>query len=195
MSKKEILWREILYQAVENKKIEFTQKKLAEKFGFSLSTVFNALKIPRQSGAIQVTGRNFIVRDAEKFLLLWATQRNVEKEIIYKTSSSNSVREIEGTMPDDVTFACYSAYVKKYRDAPADFDKVYVYADLEKTAEIRKRFPAKKGYFNLIVLKADSYLKEFGLLTPDAQTFVDLWNLKDWQAKEFLNALKRKMFI
>ena len=55
-------------QAIENKKLEFTQKELAERFGISTSTVFNALKIPRESGAIDVTGKNFSVRDTEKFL-------------------------------------------------------------------------------------------------------------------------------
>jgi len=29
MTKKEIIWREILYQAIENKKFKFTQKELA----------------------------------------------------------------------------------------------------------------------------------------------------------------------
>ena len=35
MTKKEIIWREILYQTIENKKFEFTQKELAQKYGFS----------------------------------------------------------------------------------------------------------------------------------------------------------------
>lgn len=193
MTKKEILWREIVYQAIENKKFEFTQKELANQFGFSLSTVFNALKIPRQTGAIKVTARNFIVQDTEKFLLLWATQRNIEKEIIYQTSVSNNPREIEGLMPEGIIFACYSAYTKKYQDAPADYDKVYVYAGPDKLTEIKKRFPFQKGYTNLIILKIDQFLEIFGSITPDAQTFVDLWNLKDWQAKEFLTALKQKI--
>ncbi|MFH1899830.1 MAG: hypothetical protein ABIJ83_00985 [Patescibacteria group bacterium] len=193
MTKKEILWRQILYQAIENKKFEFTQKELAGKFSFSLSTVFNALKIPRQSGAIKVTGRNFIVQDAEKFLYLWATQKNIEKEIIYQTNVSKNPREIEGLMPEGIIFACYSAYTKKYQDAPADYDKVYVYASPDELTEIKKRFPFQGGYTNLIILKSDKYLETFGLITPNVQTFVDLWNLKDWQAKEFLNSLKQKI--
>lgn len=195
MTKKEILWREILFQAVENKKFEFTQKELAEKFKVSTSTVFNALKIPRESGAIEVTGRNFVVRDAEKFLYLWATRRNIGREIIYATHFPGGPKEAEGLMPAGIIYAAYSAYAKKYQDAPADYDKVYVYADLKKLPEIKKRFPKKKGYPNLYVLKADQYLSKFGAATSDVQTFVDIWNLKDWFAKEYLNALKRKMNI
>lgn len=193
MTKKEILWREILNQAIENKKLEFTQKKLAERFGVSTSTVFNALKIPRESGAIDVTGKNFSVRDTEKFLYLWATQRNVNRETIYKTHFPAGPKEIEGMMPDGAIFGAYSAYARKYEDAPADYDKVYVYADPKILEEIKRRFPKKKGYTNLFALKADPELSKFGAAAPDVQTFADIWNLKDWFAKEYLEALKRKI--
>jgi len=194
MTKKEIIWREILYQAIEKKKTEFTQKELAQQFGFSLSTIFNSLKVPRQAGAVRVGGRNFEVQDAEKFLYLWATHRNLEKETIYKTNISFSRKEAEGILPPSVVFACYSAYRKKYNEEPADYDKVFVYSGPQKLAEIKKRFPFKKGYVNFTVLKSDPHLHEFGQTTPDVQTFVDLWNLNDWYAKEFLNALKDKIF-
>lgn len=195
MLKKELIWREILFQAINRKKFEFTQKGLAVKFGFSLSTVFNALKVPRDSGAIKVTGRNFSVVDAEKFLYIWATQRNPEKEIIYKTYVAENVSMIEGRMPAEIIFGGPSAYVLKYKDAPADYAKVYIYADEKILEEIKKRFPKTKGEPNLFVLKSDLLLSRFGNTTPDAQTFADLWNMKDWYAKDFLNALKNKLFI
>jgi DNA-binding transcriptional MocR family regulator len=192
MTKKEIIWREILFQAIENKKFEFTQKELAQKYRFSLSTVFNALKIPREAGAVEGK-RGFRVLDIEKFLYLWATFRKIKREIIYQTAVKKGVFEIEGEMPPSVIFGTYSAFLKKYKSAPADYDKVYVYIDEEKIDEIKKRFPPQKGYINLIVLKADPWLKSFGQVTPDCQTFVDLWNLTEWYAKDFLNALKEKI--
>jgi len=193
MTKKEIIWREILVQATEKKKLEFTQQELAKEFNVSLSTVFNALKIPRQAGAVKVTGRNFFVADLEKFLYFWATQRNIGRETAYKTRVSASAGEIEGLMPPGVVFGAMSAYAKKYGDPPADYDKVFVYADPEEISLIKKRFPAKKGSANLVVLKKDPYLQNFGYFTPDVQTFVDLWNLEDWYAKDFLNKLKEKI--
>lgn len=195
MTKKEILWREILHQAQENKKFIFTQKELAAQFGFSLSTVFNALKIPRQSGAIKVSGRNFSVVQFEKFLNIWATFRKLKSDIIYQTHCDLRVQEIEGLVPPYVIFGTFSAYVKKYKEAPADYDKVYIYADKEKLEEIKKRFPFKKGYENLIVLKTDPQLTHFGQITPDVQTYVDLWNLTEWYAQDFLKALKEKWNI
>lgn len=192
MNKKEIIWREILFQAIENKKIEFTQKEIAQKYDFSLSTVFNALKIPRQANAIEGK-RGFKIRDLEKFLYLWATFRKIKKDIIYQTSVKKGVFDIEGEMPPTVIFGTYSAFFIKYKETPTDYDKVYVYIKEDKLTEIKKRFPLKKGYLNLIVLKADPWLKKFGKITPDCQTFVDLWNLPEWYAKDFLNALKDKI--
>jgi len=192
MNKKEIIWREILYQAIEQKNRQMTQKDLAAKFGFSLSTVFNALKAPRQTGAIKVTGRNFQIADIEKFLCLWATVRNFKKDIIFQTRVDLPAMEIEGQMPPNVIYAAYSAYRLRFGEAPADYDKVYVYAgDLN---EIKKRFPSVKiKNPNLFVLEADKFLKEYGQTATLAQTFVDLWNLSDWYAKDFLNALKGKI--
>jgi len=193
MTKKETIWREILFQAIENKETDFTQKELAQKYGFSLSTVFNALKTPRNSGAIEVSGRGFKVIDIEKLLYLWATFRKLNKDIVYQTNVSKRVREIEGEMPAEIIFGAYSAFLKKYQEAPADYDKVYIYAKKEDLEAVKERFPVQKGNPNLIILKADSWLEDFGKITPDCQTFVDLWNLSEWYAKDFLNALKEKM--
>lgn len=191
MTKKEIIWREILFQAMENKKIEFTQKELAQKYGFSLSTVFNALKVPRNVNVVEGK-RGFKVSDIEKFLHLWATFRNLKKDVIYQTNVSKGVREIEGEMPPAVIFGVYGAFLNKHKTAPADYDKVYVYTKEKDLPELKSRFPFRKGYFNLVVLKADSWLENFGKLTPDCQTFADLWGLPEWYAKDFLNALKEK---
>ncbi|MBI5023091.1 MAG: hypothetical protein HZC05_02945 [Candidatus Magasanikbacteria bacterium] len=190
--KKEIIWREILWQSIEKKVRQFTQKELSKKLDFSLSTVFNALKVPRASNAIEVSGKFFVVRDQEKFLNIWATFRNINKDIIYQTRVEKPITEIEGLMPASVIFTAYSAFRLKFNEAPADYDKIYVYdADLE---EIKKRFPSKKGNPNLIVLKPDSELKNYGSTVPLSQIYVDLWNISEWYAKDFLNGLKEKIF-
>jgi len=192
MTKKEIIWREILYQGIEKKSRQFTQKKLASIFGFSLSTVFNALKIPREIGAVRVTGRYFILQDPEKLLYLWATHRNLKKEILYKTQIKKaSVFEIEGMMPPEIIYGAYSAFRKRFKEVPADYDKIYIYA--KKINEIKKRFPPKKGYENLIVLQSDPFLKKYGKITTLAQTFVDLWNLPEWYARDFYLDLGNKI--
>lgn len=197
MTKKEAIWRFLLDEAFAKKNYQFTQKNLAERFGFSLSTVNNALRVPRQSGAITVTGRNFSIVDKEKFLYLWATFRHLSKDTIYATHAEGEVKEIAGKMPAGVIFTAFSGYDLLFQDAPADYDKAHVYADEKALTAIKERFPARRGYENLIVLKSDPWLKELSGrgVAPAAQLFVDLWNVSDWQAKDFLAALKVKLEI
>ncbi len=191
MTKKETIWRFILKKALDERELRFTQKDIAAHFKISTSTVFNALKAPRKLGAIEVTGRFFRLRDAEKLLLLWATQRNFKNDIVYSTYVDAEVREIEGRMPPDVIFGAFSAYRFAHNEAPADYSTVYVYS--EGLEELKKRFPKQKGPPNLFVLKPDPELVSFGKTTPDVQTFVDLWNIPQWYAKDYLAALKKKI--
>jgi len=191
VTKKEIIWREILHQALSNRQSQFTQKELAEKFHLSTSTVFNALKTPRKLGAVKVTGRFFQLTNFEKLLHLWASFRKFSADTIYQTHAGSSVLEIEKNMPSDVTFGAYTAFKMQFKEVPADYDKVYVYSN--NVLEIEKRFPREEGYINLITLKEDSFLKNYGSLTTPAQTFVDLWNLPEWYAQDFWKNLEQKI--
>lgn len=197
MFKKEIIWREVLTQFIENKKRQFTQKELARQFSFSLSTVYNALKIPRKSGAILVSKKGFVVKDCEKFLNLWATFRDIKKDIIYQTFVKDLPQNIEDAMPAGVIFGGYRAFIEYFKDSPADYDKVYIYSDAEILKIIQKRFPISKESrnFNLFILKADHFLKNYSdKITPIVQTYVDIWNFGDWYAKEFLKSFKEKLY-
>lgn len=189
MTKKEIIWRHILNESLTKKKDIFTQKNIAAEFHISTSTVFNALKIPRKIGAVEVTGRFFRIRDSEKLLLLWATQRNLKTDIIYSTHVNNSPQKIEGSMPPDITFAAFSAYKLIHGNPPTDYSIIYIYS--KSIDKVKNRFPPKKGYKNLYVLKPDLYMAAGA--TSDSQTFVDLWNIPQWYTKDFLQALKNKM--
>lgn len=195
LNKKEIIWREILHRCFNDGVLVFTQQELAGTCHASLSTVHHALKLPRASGAIVVTGRNFRVRDKEKFLLLWASHRQLQKDVLYTTRREDSAVVIEGMMPPSVIFATYSAYRHRHHHAPADYDVVYVYIDRSHLTDIKRRFPPMKGTPNLFVLAADPRLALYSGTTPDVQTFVDLWNVPQWYAKDFLTALKKKLSL
>ena len=77
-----------------------------------MSTVFNALKIPRQINAIE-RKRGFKIKDIEKFLYLWTTLRKIKKDIIYQTTVKKGVFDVEGEMPPTVIFGAFSAFSKK----------------------------------------------------------------------------------
>lgn len=178
-----MIWREILDTGLKDP--IFEQKKLAQKFGFSTSTVFAAIKPLRVIGAVEVTGRNFKIINFEKILMFWATHRNLQKDIIYQTRVDLPVMEIEGLVDNETVYGAYSAARYLLNDIPSDYDKVYVYGGTS-------RFPKKFGVPNFFLLKKDKFMK--GNITSVSQTFVDLWNLPDWFAKDYLDALKAKFY-
>ncbi len=188
MKKIELIWRDILTEALEKREILFSQKDLAIKFDVSTSTVFHALKIPREIGAVEVTGRNFSLIDFEKLLFFWATQRNLKRDISYSTYSPLPIREIEGLMPKVVIPTAYTSYRWRFNETPADYDKVYFYS--LSLGEVAERFPKNQGTEpNIFILEADQWLNRYTPTPPLVQLFVDLWNLDQWYAKEFQQAL------
>lgn len=188
MKKIEQVYREMLYEAMEKNNRMLTQKELASRLGISLSTVNHALKPLRKLNAIEVNPKNLKITSIKKIIYYWASIRNVEKDIAYETRAEKDIKEIEKSMPQDIVFTAYSGYLFKFKDAPADYSEAYVYSD--KIDEIKKRFPGKKGPANVIVLKKDTNMKNEITL---ANLFVDLWNLKQWYAKEFLKAMEAKL--
>lgn len=190
MKKIEIIWREILEQA--DKTSVFEQKQLASKYNFSTSTVFASLASLRHLGAVSVTGRNFRVTNLKKLLLFWATHRNLSQDIVYQTHIKASVLEIEGLVDDETIYGCYSAARFHLKAAPSEYDKVFVYSTNPES--LRKRFPRSSQLPNFFVLKADPFLATYGRITPVSQTYVDLFNLKDWYADEFLKTLAEKYY-
>ena len=187
MKRSEEIYREILFEGMERKNNKLTQAYLANALKISLSIVNLSLKPLIKMNAVKINKRSFDVMDKRKILYYWASIRNIEKDIIYKTRADKSVKNIESEMPNSVIYGGYSAYKFKFKDVPADYSEVYIYSkDLE---EIEKRFPRNNKNPNLFVLKKDDNMKKITI----AQIFVDLWNLKEWYAKEFLKALEERI--
>ena len=169
-----------------------TQKEIATVLGISLSTVNNAIEPLSRIGALEKRRFGLKLVDKEKALAYWASVRNLEKDVVFRTRAEAGVREIEKSVPSGVTFTAFTAFKLKFRDVPADYSEVYVYADEEELAELKKRFPQKGGPPNLLVLsKPDSFGSE--KIVPDELMFVDLWNLREWYAKEFLKELRQRI--
>lgn len=191
MKKSELVYRELLKAFMEAKQGRFTQLGIAKALGISLSTVNNALQPLRKMGAVKVSRRSFDIVNARKILYYWASVRNLEKDVIYATRAhfEGTIADVEKEMPPEVVFACYGAYKFRFRDAPADYSEVYVYCGDSELGEIMRRFPKKSGNPNLFVLR-----KGFRDGTmPLAHLFVDLWNLKEWYARDFVKALEERM--
>jgi predicted transcriptional regulator len=194
MKKKEWVYREALYTTMELKEKKLTQFSLAQKLKISLSTVNNALRPLVKMGAVDATRMGFRVTDEEKFLAYWASMRNLEKDIQYQTRTNSAVSDVEKSMPSGVIYTAYSGYKFKFREVPADYSEVYVYSGEEALEEIKARFPETEGPANLFILRTDSNLTALstGNIAPLCQLYVDLWNLREWYAKDFLKALERR---
>ena len=194
MKKIEMVYREILYNAIEKKRFSLTQSELSKKLGISLSIVNLAVKKLKSIGAVNITHRSFKIADIKKTIYYWASIRNLERDIIFRARVDMPVRDIERNMPD-LSYTSYSAYKLQFNDVPADYSEVYVYAD-EKEIEIIKnrfsRYIRESPNPNLFVLKKDNLIKIYDKI-PLAQIFVDLWNLKEWYAKEFINSFEKRL--
>ena len=194
MLKIETIWHHMLYLAIEKGQFQNTQQVLAHELGYSLSTVNSAIRQIADIGAVEVSSRFFVLRDVKKLLYFWATHRNLKKDIVYQTYVDEPVLEIEGCIPDKAIFACYTAARMLLPEPPADYSNVYVYVDETTIDTLKKRFPqVKSDNPNLFVLDAYPKQPDYGLTTTLPQTFVDVWNLSDWYAKDFLIELERSI--
>src|SRR3989344_4250758 len=98
MKKIEQVFREVLFQAMENRNKRMTQLGLSENLGFSLSTINLALKKLEKMNAVRIGKMNFSVIDIKKILYFWASIRNLEKDIACKIKINMPVRDIERNM-------------------------------------------------------------------------------------------------
>ena len=217
MVKKEVIWREILFQKRQNNIIQFTQKELSKKFGFSISTVFNALKPLRQANIVRVTGRFFVLEDYKKLLYLWASLRNTKKVIYHQLFIGGETAKTESIMPPEAVFGLYGGFKVLYNFIPAEYDHIYIYlkkADLSKLTErvsglvedgsrTRPRGPAARSRLvrdgrgrnhNLYVLEPDPWFEKYPQPLFE-QLFVDIWNAPEWYAKDFLKTLEDKIAL
>lgn len=190
---KEQIYREMLFQAMEKKNFVLTQKDLATRLRISLSTVNFALRELRKMSAITVGRKNFSIINTKKIILYWASVRNLEKDIILKARVDLDVNKIENHMPPGITFTAFSGYRFKFDEVPADYSEIYIYANKPELEEVKRRFALyEKENPNLFVLAKDKNFHLYEEITL-AQLFVDLWNLGQWYAKDFLKDLEKKL--
>ena len=198
MKKIETVYREILYRTMEKNEFNLTQSELSKKLNISLSIINLAVKKLNFVGALKIKQRSFHVLDIKKILYLWASVRNLKKDIIFQARIEAPIREIERILPS-IFYTAYSEYKFRFNDVPADYSEVYVYADENELEKIKKRISDFKISLknsqtnpNFFVLKKDLSINLYKKI-PLAQIFVDLWNMKEWYAKDFIDAFENNL--
>ena len=170
----------------ESGRKRFTQKEIADAFNGSLGVVHYALRPLARIGAVRKMTRGFELMDWRKFLVHWASVRRMR--FVYRTCSGVDVGTVEATMPP-VLFTAYSGAKIYYGLNPSDYSECHVYGD---AGEVKKRFPPGEGKEDVFCLEMPRFLD--GLeKTPMTLLYVDLWNLGTWYAREFLDAVERKL--
>lgn len=190
MKKIEYIWRELLIQTLEKRELGFGQQALTAKFGLSSSTVNLALSPLRKLGAVRIGKRHSEVADYEKILYHWANHRHLETDISIKLRVNLSVMEIEGRLPENSVPTGYTAVREKFGEPPSDYDKVYCYHSDPEIVAVRFAADVIRGEPNLFVIQADPFL---GPQISLPQVFVDLWNMRDWYAKDFCRFIKSRL--
>ena len=192
MKKIETIWHHLLFLALNEGIFRHTQQDLAQHFSISLSTVHHALATPTAIGAIRKESKFFVLADPIKLLYYWASVRNLKRRVIYQTNVNASIQDIEGLALPTSIFACYTAGKMILGEASADYASVYFYDDKKHLKQMQERYPfnAHKPA-NVYVLEKTEHMD--GQYTTLPLTFVDIWNLPDWYAKDFTRALEEKI--
>jgi len=189
MKKSEILIIKLLEEYFKGKQ-NFKQKELAKKYQISLGLVNSTINTLARIGALEIKRFGFNVLDIKKILLYAAIKRNPYKDLIFSFYVDLPIKKIEANMPPSATFTSYTAYRLYFNESPADYSEVYVYSEKEKINEIKKRFKIENKKPNVFILRKDFEMKAKASLPL---IYIDLWNLKEWYAKEFLNALEERL--
>lgn len=192
MKKIETVWCQLLFDTLERRSSDFQQQILASRLSLSTSTVHHALRDLRRMGAVRVGGDGGSVIDAEKLLMHWANHRDFKKDIVQTLELADSVVEIEGLLPSGSILGGYSAVRHWYQEAPADYNDVYVY-HANPHIVLDRFLSANRGDTGLVVLRLPQGIPIRKETTSLAHTFVDLWNMTDWMAKDFVRRVKEEI--
>jgi len=196
MFKKEWIYRELACLHLKERGAAFTELSLSRKFGISLCTVHHALVPLKEMGIVTPLSRGWRVVAFGKLLAFWASTRRLGREIIWE-GNAPSVREAERLAPSGTVWGGFTAYKLRYKETPADYSVLVLYADEKQLGEIKERLERGKGGARILVLKKDQFIldeSQDGLCT-DPQIYADLWNMKEWYAADFRRALEKQMGI
>lgn len=191
ISKTEAVWRHLLVSAWDKNHRRSSLSQVSRELELPASTVHQALERPRSIGALRGNASGIRVLDPRRLQLLWSARRDLERDIVYSTRIALAVREIEARLPASAIPTAYTAFVRHEGvNLVADYEQVVVYGSV---AEMRRRFPQRRGEPNLLVLEPDPLLPRYGSVAPRCQVYADLFNLPTWQAQRFLDALDSQL--
>jgi len=186
VSKKNLVFREILYRVLEKDEWTMTQKSISETCNVSLDTVHKVVWTLSNFRAVEKKPLGFRVTNVFKVLQYWACTRNLHNDIVFTTYVPEPPSRIEEDMPEGAIFTGFSGYYHRFPDKTKDYSEVVVYADADLVGQRFKKKNVTRP--NIIVLKTDAHLRKVSEenVAPLAQIYADLWQLGSSQSERLL---------
>jgi hypothetical protein len=193
LSKTEIVWRQLLVEALEHDNRRSSVTELSRRFGFGPSTVHRSLVAPREMGAVDGGWRGLIVYDPIRLLLHWAGQRRLRRDKPLTVHTGLPAEEIEAILPDSTILTGAAGYARRFSNTVADYSTVYVYSS--DPDGVLAAVPDLVGAPDLIILEPDEFLPSNGRVVSVPQMYVDLFATPGWQAQRFLHAMNERLEV
>lgn len=210
MKQYELVWRQLLYMAIERDQRGTSLLALRDELGMSLSSLHQAIGRPREIGCLEVTSRGLTLLDPKRLLYLWAAHRRPARDELARVRVGMGSAALEAELGMAVIPTAYSAYSRAFGLTIADYDTVYGYVEPEDVVALLERLPPPQDRAaaggaglltwtdistppaTLVLLHQDRLMSRYPSL-PIAQVFADLFNLPGWQTPRFMNAVERRI--
>jgi hypothetical protein len=189
VSKTEIIWRHLLVGSAEGRRRYASVTALARELGIPVSTTHQALARPSGIGAVTIDSvAGLRVLDPVRLLTLYCSHRHLARDIVARVRVEGPVEEVERLISNEpgVILGGFAALIAHTTGVNriADYNTVLVYGHIAAVQAL----PLKpEGSCEIIVARPDPWLRKYGEMTPAAQAYADIFNLRDWQASRFIH--------
>jgi hypothetical protein len=190
-SKTEIIWRHLLAGTAEGRRRYASATALARELDLPVSTTHQALERPVEIGAVTIDAvAGLRVLDPVRLLTLYCAHRRLERDVVVRVRVDAPAEEAERLVSKEpgVILGGFAALIAHTTgvNRVADYNTVLVYAD----AAVVEALPlAPDGPCEVVIARPDQWLKNYGALTPAAQAYADIFNLRGWQAARFIDEI------
>lgn len=184
----ETVWRHLLVNAGQGRRRWPSVSALAADLGVPVSTAHRSLEHPHEIGAVSTGALDgFQVLDPQRLLVLFAAHRRLQRDVVGRFTVTLSPEDVERRARErQVVIGGFGALVAHMgANWVAGYDTVIVYG----RPGALELAPTPLGTTEVVVAEPDPLLRRYGLVTPFAQAYADVFCTPGWQAARFISDL------
>jgi hypothetical protein len=193
----ERIYRELLLTSLRQAS-PLHQEEIASNCKASLGLVNKTIKKLTTANAVEATRTGVRVLSPARLLNLWATERNLNKDV-WQAFRLDPIPEAERDLPKDTLLTAFSAWFKTSGRKPAEYDRLYFYVTDKENFNQWLNFRKQKtrttnpNIFALFV--NDDHLiqtsKKGIACTP--QIYVDIYSINGPEAAPYLHDITTEL--